>query len=138
MNHSQIIEGNLKIAIFMGAELLRTVEAEMPHGSHASVTLEHWKRPNGLPGFDSYADADMGHFRYDRDWDWIMPVLTKIADAGYEYTIGKSKNGQYCSIWRNDDEVVGLFAETTRMAIWQTVIDFIDLYNSDNLPTTDK
>ena len=120
----------------MGASLLRTKEEEMPHGSHSSVTLEYWKRPTGLPGFDDY--ADMGHFKYDRDWGWIMSVLAKIADAGYEYTIGKSKHGPYCSIWRNDDEVVGLFAETTQMAVWKTVIDFIDLYNSDDLPTTSR
>lgn len=136
MNHSQIAEGNTKIAIFMGASLLRTEETEMPHGSHSSVTLEYWQRPAGLPGHDNF--AHLGHFVYDRDWSWIMPVLTKIADAGYEYTIGKSKNGSYCSIWRNDDEVVGQFAETTRMAAWQTVIDFIDLYNSNELPATSK
>lgn len=67
-----------------------------------------------------------------------MPVLVKIADAGYEYTIGKGTNGQYCLIWRNGDEVVGQFAETTRMAAWQTVINFIDMYNANELPATGK
>ena len=131
-NHALINQGNRTIAIFMGAKLLRTEEAEMPHGSHSSVTLEYWQRPKGLPGLcDDY--ADMGHFKYDRSWDWIMPVLTKIVDAGYEYTIGRSKNGPYCSIWRNNDEVVGMFAESTLSAVWKTVIDFIDLHNSKQL-----
>ena len=132
MNHSQIAEGNRKIAIFMGAKLLRTEEAEMPHGSHASVTLEYWQRPKGLPGLcDDY--ADMGHFKYDRSWDWIMPVLVKIADAGYEYSIGKGKKGPHCSIWLNDKEAIGMFAETTLTAVWQTAVNFIDLYNSKQL-----
>jgi hypothetical protein len=132
MNHSEIAEGNRKIAIFMGASLLRTEEAEMPHGSHASVTLEYWKRPKGLPGLcDDY--ADMGHFKYDRSWDWIMPVLVKIADAGYEYSLGRSKYGPHCSIWLNATDQIGMFAETTQMAVWKTVINFIDLYNSKQL-----
>jgi len=131
-NHALIREGNQKIAIFMGAKLIRTEEAEMPHGSHSSITLEYWQRPKGLPGLcDDY--SDMGYFKYDRSWDWIMPVLAKITDAGYEYTIGKSKNGQYCSIWRNDDEVVGVFGEYTLQAVWKTVINFIDLNNSNKL-----
>lgn len=132
MNHSEISEGNRKIAIFMGASLLRTEEAEMPHGSHSSVTLEYWKRPKGLPGHhDDY--ADMGHFKYDQYWDWIMPVLVKIADAGYEYSLGRGKNGPYCSIWRNGDELIGTFGETTRLAVWKAALNFIDLYDSNNL-----
>lgn len=132
VNHSLIKQGNQTIAIFMGAKLLRTEEAEMPHGSYSSVTLEYWQRPKDLPGLcDDY--ADMGHFKYDRSWDWIMPVLAKIADAGYEYTIGLSKNGPYCSIWRNDDEVIGVFKQSTKAAVWQAVVDFIDLYNSNQL-----
>ena len=132
IDSAQIKSGNTRIAIFMGAKLLRTEEAEMPHGSYSSITLEYWQRPKGLPGHhDDY--ADMGHFKYDQYWDWLMPVLTKIVDAGYQYSMGIGVNGAYCSIWKNDDEIVGTFGQSTRVATWKAVIDFIDLYNSNQL-----
>jgi hypothetical protein len=124
-------EGNQKIAIFMGASLIRTEEAEMPHGSHASVTMEYWKRPSDLPGYDDY--ADMGHFRYDRDWSWIMPVFEKISKMGYRYEIANLGKGPYCSIWLSETKEIGMFAETSLTAAWQTVVNFIDLYNSNQL-----
>jgi hypothetical protein len=130
VNHSLIKQGNQKIAIFMGAKLLRTEEAEMPHGSHSIVTMEYWKRPSDLPGHENY--ADLGHFRYDNDWGWIMPVLEKIASTGRTYSVGRSKTGAYCEIWYNDYEEVGNFAETPLTAAWLTVIDFIDILNEEN------
>jgi hypothetical protein len=136
MNHSQIADGNQKIAIFMGASLLRTEETEMPHGSHSSVTLEYWQRPAGLPGHDNF--AHLGHFVYDRDWSWIMPVLAKIADTGYRYSLGRSNHGPYCLISLDGLTDVGGFASTEREAAWKAVIEFIDLYNLDELPTTSK
>jgi hypothetical protein len=75
----------------------------------------------------------MGHFKYDRSWDWIMPVLAKIADAGYSYEIGRNMNGPYCLILRNDNEIIRLHGSTTLLTVWQAAIDFIDLYNSNQL-----
>ena len=132
MTKPNIREINQKIAIFMGAKLLRTEEAEMPHGSYSSITLEYWQRPKGLPGLcDDY--ADMGHFKYDRSWDWLMPVLSKNADAGYRYEIGLKPNGAYCLIWRDEKEIVGAYESGTLFSACQAVSDFIDLYNSNKL-----
>jgi hypothetical protein len=132
MTNPNIKEINQKIAIFMGAKLLRTEEAEMPHGSYASVTLEYWQRPKGLPGIcDDY--ADMGHFKYDRSWDWLMPVLAKIVDAGYRYEIGRNDNGAHCSIWRNEEEIVCARESGAILSVWQAASDFIDIYNLSKL-----
>lgn len=114
----------------MGASLLRTEEQEMPHGSHANVTMEYWKRPSDLPGYDDY--ADMGHFRYDRDWGWLMPVLEKIARMGRTYSVGIREHGSYCEIRLGDFDEVGCFDVTTIAAAWKAILDFIELQEEAN------
>lgn len=112
----------------MGAKLLRTEEAQMPHGSYSEIILEYWKRPEGLPGHDNY--ADMGHFKYDQYWDWLMPVLEKIRESGYPYTISSNLN-PFCSIKLSETESIEVFAETSLKAAWEAVVDFIEVKNSN-------
>ena len=128
MKNTYVKDSNQSIAIFMGAKLLRTEEAEMPHGSYSEITLEYWKRPDGLPGHDNY--ADIGHFKYDQYWDWLMPVLEKIRESGHPYTIS-SKDYPFCLIKLSATENIEVFAETPLRAAWEAVVNFIELTRNE-------
>lgn len=69
-----IVEGNKKIAKFMGAKTARhkTVNALMwvCEGYHLHNKLYF---PNNL--------------KYHKSWDWLMPVIFKIESLGYRFTI---------------------------------------------------
>ena len=128
MKHAEIIDLNRVIAVFMGARLIKSVDHEMPHGSQATITIEHWASPHNLPGYSK--EAEMGHFRYDRDWHWIVPVLDKIASMGNTYAVGRNEHGPFCSIRLGDFDEISCFGSTPIEAAWNAVIDFVDIYNN--------
>jgi len=72
------------IAEWMGGVVTHVEEYEAPHGSHSDIKIKHWRLPEGIPSGDYY--ASIGHFRYDKSWDWLMPVIRKINGLGKEYS----------------------------------------------------
>ena len=69
--------------------------------------------------------------RYDTSWDWLMPVVQKIENLGYELIIAESR----CKINHNTDhsieeainiDIIGSKIEAT----YQAVVEFIKEYNN--------
>lgn len=72
------VEKNILIAKFMGY----TGNGDMEYLTHPETNYDH-----------SINDKDW--FLYDKSWDWLMPVLTKIC---FEL----ERNDEYNGWWTND------------------------------------
>lgn len=96
MNNEQITEGNMLIAIFMGA-----ISVEEDHtGYNADGTIKYtpnedgskwfittWSKPNGITDEIykrwGWGDYTMGKWHYHSSWDWLMPVVEKIESLDF-------------------------------------------------------
>lgn len=60
--------------------------------------------------------------KFHQSWKWLMPVVIKIEeDLGYPILI----KGNYCQI-EADDTTFENEAETKMVAVYQTIVDFLD------------
>ena len=72
--------------------------------------------------------------RYDKSWDWLMPVVEKIESLGYVFIIqgGKAEYGEMIS------ETRCFIAEDKLSSTYKAVVEFIKEHNEsnkmDNLP----
>ena len=89
------------------------------------VTLDEI-RSNKEPVFSSADGYTVEDLQYHTSWNWIMPVVERIENLGYEFTIVESR----CNINHNTDqsieellnlEILGSKIECT----YQAVVDFI-------------
>lgn len=122
MREEEIFEGNKMIAEFMGAIF------------HKNWTSEIYKEP-----FDTYEFRVHptefaskfwmpGELRYNREWNWLMPVVEKIEglDGGkYQGVI----SGKYAKIGWYDE--LSATASTKIEATLNMVIQFIKWYNKE-------
>lgn len=99
---------NELIAEFMGLTLKKKING-----------INYYNVPAGH--IESH-NASMGDFAYHRRWDWIMPVVYKIASFRMAYPEETSK---VC-----DCKVV-----IDRIVLYAKVIDFIKWYNKNENPT---
>lgn len=126
------MQNNKLIAEFMDMDIAKTSD-EIPLGYEASE--EEVVRLMGKKG-SRYFDTDgWGHLptplSFHDSWDWLMPVLTKIArKTGYELVIysGESYWNKY-----GDSPIENTFGgyEDGVGAIWKAVVDFIEWYNQN-------
>ena len=80
MTEEQILEGNKLIAEFMGASEDNYPE-NIPNG------VEVWGNPMSI--------INIGKYKYDTSWDWLMPVVEKIESLSFNVVIGFNT---YCGI----------------------------------------
>ncbi len=67
---------------------------------------------------------------YHDDWNWLMPVVEKIENFGYEVLI----NGNWCTIYSDEAEVE--FERSTKEGkIWAVYFAVLDLIEYHNLET---
>jgi hypothetical protein len=68
--------------------------------------------------------------RYHSSWDWLMPVLEKIASLGYKWEIGispykKESVFHYCKIWS-----IGTIEGVSPLdAVYGAVVEFVKWHN---------
>lgn len=130
------------VAVFMGYKLDRDGNYLMPltlpqfrdsdHGEwcHQQSLDGDWDTPGYLELYKEtgggYWCISPDHIRYDRSWDWLMPVVEKI-----ESLKGRIDIHQYgCSLQYKFGSVAQEFAEETKIAsVFKAVVDFIEWYN---------
>jgi hypothetical protein len=111
-------ENNKLIAQFMGARIGGTGVVHFPDGNKYHIDYKK------LPTKGVY---------YHSDWNWLMPVVQKIENLGYNVNI----SGITCSVSRlleketivqwvcgNRNDKIGL--------VYKTVVEFINWYNENN------
>lgn len=107
--------------------------------------IKFWKEIQGqkyykVPKEHVYANnAGLGQFRYDRSWDWIMPVVQKIESLGYGTEIVAAP-GYECHISEGTTQGDGgkffdsiSYVENTATkieAVYKAVVEFIKWYNT--------
>ncbi len=81
-------------------------------------------------------DAFMGHKvphwypKYDTSWDWLMPVVEKISELGYEFQI--DANETYFKECDGDYEIVAsAFNGSVLGNTFEAVLQFIEWYNEN-------
>lgn len=122
-------EGNKLIAEFMGYE--RVIRPSSLKGINS---LELYIKDN-----ENYVQ---GEISYHSSWDWLMPVVNKIESLNYEVHIYHS----CCDInapddIQNDAYVIPIAsfcnpeANSKINATWQSVVTFIQWYNSQSTQT---
>lgn len=89
-----------------------------------------WKRSPEV-GFPYYGGFRSEQMRFNESWDWLMPVVEKIADlhnAKFEYDVDKIAKGD----WPKDNdymEVIALPLATPIKEAYEKVVEFIKWYN---------
>jgi hypothetical protein len=72
-------------------------------------------------------------YKFDKSWDWLMPVVEKIESFGYEFTIVENR----CKVSHNTDhsieelfhiEIIGSKFKVT----YEAVLEFIKKFNNKN------
>lgn len=119
------VEGNKLIEIFKGERQL------MPNGKMFGI-----KRGSLKEHENWFNIVNVEDLKYHSSWDWLMPVIEKIEEIGKRPGIyGKEViiHSQYTSVGNyGPNYIVQTTTDDTDKigATWQTVIKFIQWYNS--------
>src|SRR5690242_19234149 len=131
MTEQQIQTGNRLIAQFMGAKFRNAPEGHLEE--------DELIFPEGKSPYDFLNQVRISSLKYHSSWDWIMPVVEKIAaieitpPPNYTwYRIEMVPNG-YVKI--EGGSLGKLFTNVSREgsfinAVWRAVVDFIKHHNS--------
>lgn len=118
---NEILQGNVKIAQFMGAK-------------------EDYY-PKGLPKHAEFSGAwevNIKDFEYHSDWSWLMPVVEKIAKE-YDVRITWMPNAlDVTYIYRSDvyeGEITSMGGLSAIENTWHCVVRFIDWYTLNVTPS---
>jgi len=92
------------------------------------IGLEKKESYGGIRYF--YNNAYSTDLRFHVSWDWLMPVVEKIASKGYRWEIGMGTSTNspthYCKIWS-----IGKFDGISPLdATYGSIIEFIKWYNT--------
>lgn len=114
MIETEILEGNKLIAEFMDKEL-----------------------------FDKWSDLPVENLKFHSSWDWLIPVVEKIADMEHQILIsGGSLYGNYCNINTNVSLKDSRFDNPSKFSnmkgsllelTYKTIVEFIEWYNQQKL-----
>ena len=119
-------ENNKMIAEFMGL-IIRDKEGNLPTCSlqHKLFVREEWDKlylaspysPNGPD--------------YHKEWNWLMPVVEKIENLGYEFFIVENRVEVAHNTDHSIETIIDLTSRSKRDATYQGVVEFINQYNKD-------
>lgn len=128
MSEQQVIEGNKKIAEFMGG-VYKTVHCGWDETSSQRFYL---------PGHHllDYVRDFISDILYHSSFDWLMPVVTKIRKLGYYVVIEFSSQEVVCQI-RKSDTILADFCGCNEgntlsdvTAVWLAVVNFLEWENN--------
>jgi hypothetical protein len=140
MKTEEILEGNKLIAEFMGAKPLMEGELEIVCSDGCNIMV-----------YDSGVQQKIPNMRFHTSWDWLMPVVDKIAktiipkewlNSGWNLSIDYAitKVGTSFSIGDNDLWITDCGIDPKGWAnagltpierTWLAVIEFIKWYNQN-------
>lgn len=110
---SEIAEGNKKIALFMGAKIIKPI-------GHTGRDIEFPIQTGGL-----YVHQ-VSDLRYHTSWDWLMPAVKKMINADME-------SFDTYRLWLCDS-----LSTADINKVYDSLIDAIDSYNRNNLTPSNK
>lgn len=120
MEQSEIIEGNRIIAVFDGWKY-----------SKSGKTIRRRSCSNS-----PYRLKDI---QYHSSWHWIMPVVEKIENLGFDSRImGNNSDGGYVCDFvdiNNNEATCQISYESKIEAVWLAVLHFIKWHNTQTLTT---
>jgi hypothetical protein len=90
-------------------------------------TLKEMKS-NGLYFEQGYMTSEL---KYDTDWNWLMPVVEKIEELGYDFDINKRENDNNVFI-RGSQYSKTTSNKTKIEAVYNACVEFIKWYNNQN------
>jgi hypothetical protein len=81
-------------------------------------------------------DAITEYVKYDKEWNWLMPVVEKISGYYHKTEIGSDEESDYCRIIIYDEDNVYIeeifeCGLNTLEATYKAVIEFILWYNKN-------
>lgn len=87
MTQEQILESNKIIAEFMGAEITQAYSKTKEQDG----VLFYYPKDTSP---SMYRNLSSSGIKYHKEWDWLMPVVDKLEELGYEINI----NGNDCYV----------------------------------------
>jgi len=119
LNQVRQVNNNILIARFMGA---------YPHDSKdlEGMWFNDAKFPHG------FTNVIGESFKYNTEWNWLMPVVEKIEELGYDFNILTPNVIEVL-----DENAKSLFylsseKEGKKEAVYNACIDFIKWYNENS------
>lgn len=112
MTQKEILEGNVLIAVFMGAQ-----KAPMLFG-------EDRLQMNGDPFPSRMWTCAISELEYSTSWDWLMPVVKSIM---YITPV----QGMAISLINNRESIIDTFEYVDILKTWKSVTKFINWYNTN-------
>ena len=114
-------ENNKLIAVFMDAVIIGQGERQL-------IAYPDTKMEDGMGTISN--NRSIKDLHYHSEWNWLMPVVDKIENLGYEITISNSR----CKVNHNTDQSTKeiYHAETQYSKIdatYKVVIEFINEHN---------
>ena len=114
--NTEVLEGNKLIAEFMGYKLVKK----------KTLTYKYWEKPiRGEFGDDIDVLCSEYKLIYHTSWDWLMPVLQKIAKLVIEEDWGNRYN-QMMTRWK---VISHCLTELKHDEIYDATLLFIKWYN---------
>lgn len=142
-------ENNKLIAEFMGCKPIYTDHSEYKedgtmiydfNGDGTPWIIETWTRPQWyndeiykIYGYGAYTMKES--MLYHKSWDWLMPVVEKIHQEGYEVLIGRI-SCQINEMTDRDNPICAMVCgDTTKKIeiVYECIVQFINLYNTNNV-----
>lgn len=105
MKNEQILDGNAKIAAFIGWKNI------------GMKSLELWIR------FENDFGLNTDELTFHSSWDWLMPIVVKIEEMPIYNKFIIETGGHF----GKDDLVNHKYIEST----WKNIVEFIEWYNQN-------
>lgn len=127
------IENNKLIAEFMG--IIPHVDKDNPKNYEAYVQIPNSTCPNGY---------HVEEAKYHSSWDWLMPVVEKIARIPFEEDYATACARTFGMLNDEGKIMVRLnrfqlhIADTLIEATYAAVLEYINWYNSNQPPTINQ
>lgn len=114
---------SIAIAKFLGGKL---VEEKTLH-----PLMKKWAVPDFKPLNGRFTS---GHeFQFKTDWNWLMPVITKIESLGYEVLIGRI-SCQINPVLERENPIASMVCgdiNKKHEIVYEACVQFIEWYNKN-------
>lgn len=122
MENKEIIENNRLIAEFMGAKYTENTDIPLNYD-------QLWLPIHGIVHYKVIGVGYGKTLQYHESWDWLMPVVEKIEELEYDFTIRKHKT-ELDKEWVYNPFPMYKAENQGRLTnTYKVVIDFIKWYN---------
>ena len=80
--------------------------------------------------------GDFSYLKYHKSWDWLMPVVEKIENLGYEFFIVEDRVKVSHNTDHSIETIIDLTSRSKLNATYNAVVEFINQYNKNKRDET--